>query len=87
VSRPGKGIVIGGMSGVIDSIMPAFLLKKQGFAVTGVTMRIWDGATECEATRSGCYGPNEAADIAMHSGPPRRSGVRRGRLPGSSVGS
>ncbi len=52
------------MSGGIDSTMAAFLLKEQGFTVIGLTMKIWDGPSQCEATRSGCYGPNEASDIA-----------------------
>ena len=59
----GKVVAVG-MSGGMDSTMAAYLMKKQGFIVSGVTMKIWDGAFKCDATRSGCYGPNESADIA-----------------------
>lgn len=58
-------IVAVGMSGGLDSTMAAYLLKEQGFAVVGMTMRIWDGSIQCDATRSGCYGPNESEDIAQ----------------------
>lgn len=52
------------MSGGLDSTMAALLLKERGFRVIGLTMKIWDGSLQCEAVRSGCYGPNEASDIA-----------------------
>lgn len=64
MSTSHKKTVAVGMSGGIDSTMAAFLLKEQGFTVKGLTMKIWDGSVEGEATRSGCYGPNEASDIA-----------------------
>src|SRR5512145_1211418 len=64
MSTSRKQTVAVGMSGGIDSTMAAFLLKEQGFTVIGLTMKIWDGSVEGEATRSGCYGPNEASDIA-----------------------
>ncbi len=37
-----KGRVLIGMSGGLDSTMTAFLLKKQGYEVTGVSLRLWD---------------------------------------------
>ncbi|OPY74511.1 MAG: tRNA-specific 2-thiouridylase MnmA [Syntrophorhabdus sp. PtaU1.Bin058] len=64
MNRTGKRIVAVGMSGGVDSTMTALLLQGQGFTVVGLTMRIWDGSVRCETTKSGCYGPGEAQDIA-----------------------
>ncbi len=53
-----------GMSGGVDSSVAAALLQQQGYQVTGVTMRIWDGEDSAgEGRRHGCYGPGEAEDI------------------------
>lgn len=64
ISRAGKKIVAVGMSGGVDSTMAALLLQRQGFAVMGLTMKIWDDSLQCETTKSGCYGPSEVHDIA-----------------------
>ena len=36
-----------GMSGGVDSSTAAFLLKKQGFDVMGLTFRLWDEGLKC----------------------------------------
>ncbi|MEI7437222.1 MAG: tRNA 2-thiouridine(34) synthase MnmA [bacterium] len=53
-----------GMSGGVDSAMAALRLKRQGFDVVGLTMKIWSGRLELpHPVRSACYGPGEAHEI------------------------
>lgn len=72
-----------GMSGGVDSTMAVCLLQRQGFAVVGVTMQIWDGCLDLPAgeRRSGCYGPGEAQDLAEISSLARRLGIRHVAVP------
>ena len=50
------------MSGGIDSSVVAYLLKKQGYDVTGVTMAIWTGHYS-SSEKHACYGPDEQEEI------------------------
>ena len=52
-----------GLSGGVDSSVAALILKEQGHAVVGVTMKLWSGAYR-GGERDACFGPGEAEDIA-----------------------
>jgi tRNA-specific 2-thiouridylase len=56
-----KDKVIVGMSGGVDSSVAAALLVKQGYRVTGVTMKTWDDSSP--AYRGGCFGPGQQDGI------------------------
>ena len=65
-----------GLSGGVDSTMAAYLLKKQGHTVVGVTMSLWDGTIPIQDHgQSGCFGPGEVRELEKTAQIAKRLGI------------
>ena len=70
-----KSVAIG-LSGGVDSSVAAWLLKRDGWQVTGLTMSIWDGSVPIpDEGISGCFGPGEARDLEAAQAVAARIGI------------
>ncbi len=72
----GKKTVAVGLSGGVDSSVAAWLLKRDGWQVVGLTMSIWDGSIPMpDVGISGCFGPGEVRDLVAVKEVANRIGI------------
>lgn len=62
--------VVVGMSGGVDSSVAAYLLKKQGYEVIGVTMQMWEEKKDSAGNRTENQGIQDARKVAQALGIP-----------------
>ena len=75
MSMAKKSVAVG-LSGGVDSSVAAWLLKRDGWRVTGLTMSIWDGSVPMpDLGLSGCFGPGEVRDLAAAKEVANRLGI------------
>lgn len=60
-----KEKVVIGMSGGVDSSVAAYLLKKQGYDVIGITMQVWQDDEYYKNMESGCCSLSAVDDARM----------------------
>ena len=71
-----------GLSGGVDSSVAAWLLKRAGWRVIGLTMSIWDGSVPIpDLGLSGCFGPGEARDLEAARAVAARIGIEHRVVP------
>lgn len=71
-----------GLSGGVDSAVAAWLLKRDGWRVMGLTMSIWDGSVPIpDQGLSGCFGPGERRDLEAAREVAARIGIEHRVIP------